>query len=161
MELDNKTNKQTKHRTQRYAGNPKLLIPGAGFTKKLNNYILPCATCNVPVKKSGYIYKTGIALATPWNCMLGNILFCLEYLNSHKSRDDIMRMKHLEFQGVNLRSALPHQGPGYRSRPGEDPVTSQVLHIMMKTLELPYGQRDSSLMILTSAFPQKETVYSF
>lgn len=70
-------------------------------------------------------------------------------------------MKHLEFQGVNLCSALPHQGPGYHSRPGEDPVTSQVLHVTMKTSELPYGQRDSSLMILTSALPQKETVYSF
>lgn len=31
-----------------------------------------------------------MALATPWNCMLGNILFYLEYLNSHKSRDDIL-----------------------------------------------------------------------
>lgn len=71
-------------------GTPKHLIPGVGFTKKLINYNLPCATCSVPVKKLGNISKTAIALATPWNCMLGNILFYLEYLNSHKSRDDIM-----------------------------------------------------------------------
>lgn len=73
-------------------------------------------------------------------------------------------MEHLGFQGVNLHPALllslHHQEPGYPSRPGEDSVTSQDAN-PWNSSRLTYGQRDASLLTLTSAFPQKGAIYAF
>lgn len=54
------------------------------------NYNLSCAICNIPVDKLGDIYKIGVALPTPWTHVIGNIVFYLEYLNSHKSMNDVI-----------------------------------------------------------------------
>lgn len=74
-------------------------------------------------------------------------------------------MEHLEFQGANLHPALLlslHQVD-------QGKILLQAkckhLHIMMqKPLEQQwtvFGQRDSSLLTLKSAFPQKKVIYAF